>query len=132
MLSNNNRRGFTLIETIIIIIILSVISTVILPRFIDFRSKSYEAIEKETIGAIHSGIAIYSVEKVIEGLNNTYPYSLDNANYGNAGASNPLFTQVLLQPVIEPNWEKISGNRYLFRPTGHYYLYQSTGNFTRQ
>jgi len=128
----SKRAGFTLTELALITVVMGIFTILVLARFIDLTSKSYEANEEATAGNIRSGIEIYYVERVTQGYSNTYPYSLDNASTGNAGVSNLFFSEVLEHGIADSNWEKMSGNRYKYKPTDHIYRYQSSGNFMLQ
>ncbi|GLS90321.1 hypothetical protein GCM10007916_13880 [Psychromonas marina] len=50
----SNKRGFTLIELVIVIIILAILAAVALPKFIDLQGDAREAVIKEVSGTIHA------------------------------------------------------------------------------
>ncbi|MFN0116967.1 MAG: type IV pilin protein [Elusimicrobiota bacterium] len=58
-LKNLNKKGFTLIELMIVVAIIGILAAVAIPRFADLVTKSKEASVKGTLGALRSAISIY-------------------------------------------------------------------------
>lgn len=53
------KRGFTLIELMIVVAIIAILATVAVPRFSDLLNKSKEAHVKGTLGGLRSALGIY-------------------------------------------------------------------------
>lgn len=53
-----NRRGFTLIELVMVILLLSILAAIAIPNFIDFRTDAKNASALGAIGAFRSALAI--------------------------------------------------------------------------
>lgn len=54
-----NKKGFTLIELTIVIVILGILAALIIPRFIDFTKKAERAVAKHFYGALKEAHVIY-------------------------------------------------------------------------
>jgi len=65
-----NNKGFTMIELIMVIVILSILAAVAIPRFIDFRSDARTATARGIAGAIASASNILHAQYVLR--NTTY------------------------------------------------------------
>ena len=51
-----NRRGFTLVELVIVIIIIGFLAVVAVPRFVDFTGKSREGVTKQKLSVVRIAI----------------------------------------------------------------------------
>lgn len=73
------RKGFTLVELVIVIVILGLLSAVAIPKFFDFTADAKEAACKGALGGLRSGIANY------------YAYSATVAGGGGPTGNAPTF-----------------------------------------
>ncbi len=60
-----SRRGFTLIELVIVIVILGILAAVAIPRYVDLSSKAREASTKGCLGGLRAAIAVFYASKAV-------------------------------------------------------------------
>lgn len=66
------RRGFTLIELMIVVAIIGILAAIAVPKFVEFVKRSKEAETKGHLGAIRSALSIYySVVQTYPSWNDT-------------------------------------------------------------
>ena len=65
--SARNRKGFTLIELIAVIVVLAILAGVALPRYFDYAAQAREASCKGSLGGLRAGIANYYANEAIGG-----------------------------------------------------------------
>ena len=116
------RKGFTLIELIMVIVIIGILAVVAIPRYINLTNRANTAAEQGILGAVRSGIYIHYANS-----DGAWPTQLDNATNGSAAADNPFFGDVLQQPV-DSGWSK-AGNAYTGPANGSYTYNASDGTF---
>lgn len=60
-----SRRGFTLIELVIIIVVLGILAAVAIPRYQDITGEAKEAACRAALGSLRSGITIYYANQAV-------------------------------------------------------------------
>jgi prepilin-type N-terminal cleavage/methylation domain-containing protein len=60
-------KGFTLVEVIMVMVILSILAIVAAPRFINFQSSAYKTVQKATIQAVNSTMSLGQVKAAVDG-----------------------------------------------------------------
>ncbi len=61
----SNRRGFTLIELVIIIVVLGILAAVAIPKYQDMSAQAKDAACRGALGALRSGITIYYANQAV-------------------------------------------------------------------
>ena len=108
MKSLRNKKGFTLIELIIIIVILGILAAIAIPKYIDMKSEANKAVAKGVIGALSGADNILFANYLLYGT--TY----DNANIlSNAGVSGATVSWGAPGTVV------VGGTNYTFTYTVH-------------
>lgn len=120
-----NRKGFTLIELVMVIVILAILAVVAIPKYFSLQSSAQDAAEKGVLGGVRAGISTYFAQ------NKAYPATLDSASNANCSSANPCFTNVLSQGGVTQDWIKASATTYTGPTNTTTYTY-SSGNGTFQ
>ena len=134
-----DKKGFTLIELVMVIVILSILGAVAIPQFVNLQTEAGSANESGVAGGVRAGILTYFIDPA-RGNRTAYPGTLDTATAGVAcSTTNPCFTTVLSQGGITDQWSKLSiitiGGAPAYRSGAsatNVWLYDSTtGNFRK-
>jgi prepilin-type N-terminal cleavage/methylation domain-containing protein len=116
-----NRKGFTLIELILVIAILGILAVSALPKFLNLSASAQTAARDGVVGAVRSGIALARANNLSAGGDGSAPTSLESGTC--------CFGNVLTNPV-NTGWTN-SGNNYTFTalPNSNYTYNQTNGTF---
>ncbi|MBL4809828.1 MAG: prepilin-type N-terminal cleavage/methylation domain-containing protein [Phycisphaerales bacterium] len=123
----NTRRGFSLIEILIVVIVLGILAAIVVPNFARAKDKSGDGIRKTHLRAVENALEQYY------GKHDYYPvspgWSGDAPNYGGKGYVGdngyipglaPYFLKELPQdPTVTPT----AGRGYLYRSDGKNYKF---------
>ncbi len=116
-LSKNN--GFTLIETIVILLLIGILISVATPRFLSIRDEAINASTVSIISNVNSGIILYYVT----GDAMQYPERLDQAEVGESSLIKPYFEVVLMQGISNKAWSKTISINHYHAPNDSIYVY---------
>lgn len=62
-----NKKGFTLVELIVVIAILGILATIAIPKYSGMRNKAEQVADEQAIVAMNKSIKLYAVEKDNDG-----------------------------------------------------------------
>ncbi len=72
-----NKRGFTLIELIMIIVIIGILAVIAIPRYFSLQAQAQQAAEDGVVGAVRSGIYMWHANNMATTGLDAYPASLE-------------------------------------------------------
>ena len=101
-----SRKGFTLIELIMVIVLLGLLAVVAIPKYYDLQADAKLASDKGGVGGVRAGIYTYFAK------NKAYPATLDSATNAVCSSSNLCFNTVLDQGGVQEGWSKASSTTY--------------------
>ncbi len=78
-----NKRGFTLVELVMVIVILGILSAIAIPTFFNLQDEARVAATKGALGGLRSGISIWYAKEAASGRA-TWP-TLGNLTAATAG-----------------------------------------------
>ncbi len=119
------RRGFTLIELVMVIVILGILAVVAIPQYFNLVARANQSAELGVVGGVRAGIATRYAQNILDpAIASTFPPTLDDAADGAAGTGvQEFFENVLSDPIVDPNWSKAglvytgpAGNAYTYTP----------------
>ena len=122
------KKGFTLIELVLVITILGILAVAALPQFIDVSTKAEQASRDGVTGAVRAGIALYRANDLVaNGAPGNYPATLDGvAADSDCGPAALCFATVLTTGVSDSNWHKTNGTTYTFNDGTNTFTYTYT------
>ena len=76
-----NKRGFTLIELVMVIAIIGILAAIAIPKFQDMSGAAKVSATKAGLGSVRSTLAIQYANSATAGATASYPAALDTSHF---------------------------------------------------
>lgn len=128
-----DRRGFTLIELVLVITILGILAVSALPNFINVATQARQSSRDGVVGAVRAGVALFRAnDLVVNGPPGVYPATLDAAAAGACTAANRCFGNIVTGGISDGAWSRTNATTYVFNDGTSSFTYTytvATGTF---
>lgn len=97
------KRGFTLVELLVVIVVLAVLAAIVLPKFMDSGKRSKEAALKGDLKLLRNAVTLFQTDTGYYplGLNDLAATSAPAKGYDTAGAQQDIVASMWHGPYVQ-------------------------------
>ena len=128
-----SRKGFTLIELIMVIVLLGLLSIVAVPQYFGLQTNAKVAAEQGVVGGVRSGISTLHANNLANNVVPAFPATLGGA-IGACTTANACFATVLDQGGVTQDWTCLTAGLTYRGPSNATNIYTytpATGTFVQ-
>jgi len=110
------KKAFTMVELLFVIVILSILAAVAIPKMGSTKTNAEIAKGKTDVATIRSAILTERQSQLIKGVNSFIPKLSDNDEilFTGNGDGRVLLTYGIASGTTEGKWERVEENKYKF------------------
>ncbi|MFH1683815.1 MAG: type II secretion system protein [Candidatus Margulisiibacteriota bacterium] len=116
------KRGFTLIELVMVIVILGILAATALPRFVDLSTKAKENAAKGVLGSVRAAIAIQYASNAAYGSATPTPTTIEASMFQDNQIPKEAFTGLDIVEVGSGEPTGTTGGWYYDNVNGRVYI----------
>jgi type II secretory pathway pseudopilin PulG len=119
-----------MVEVMIVVVLLSILAALVIPRFADAQDRASDAAETKIVKSVRTAIDAYRANQVMHNGGQVFPSKLDDAPpNSSAGPTNKFFEHVMDVPLTS-RWSKGGDIHTYISPAGNEFTYTpETGKF---
>jgi len=128
-----NRKGFTLIELVLVIAILGVLAVSALPNIFNISlTTARQNARDAVVGAVQAGLSLYGASQISTSGTESYPADMDGEADATAAARDHPMFDVIVKGGVTRDWTKKTDACYTYTgggATDDYSYTSATGTF---
>lgn len=117
-----NKKGFTLVELVLVIAILGVLAISAFPRIFDISLTNAKANARDAVvGAVQAALSLRAASQISQGQTASWPTNLEltDLTAGTCASRTVRFFDTVLQNGVSTDWCKVDDDCYAYDVNGN-------------